>query len=187
MRAMEILNSMIDLDNFEFVAKVLLAAICGSVLGFERKLHTRHIGMKTNFLICTGSMLFADLGLELAKSVGGDPARITGQIVTGIGFLGAGAIMRADGANIVGLTSAAVVWVNAAIGAAIGLGFYPEAFYFTLIVLIVMPILHLFEQRIPKPDFFPDPPDENGDSGGNGNGGGNGGAKSKVVAKRVME
>jgi putative Mg2+ transporter-C (MgtC) family protein len=184
MRAMEILNSMIDLNNFEFVAKVLLAAVCGSVLGFERKLHTRHIGMKTNFLICTGSMLFADLGLELAKSVGGDPARITGQIVTGIGFLGAGAIMRADGANIVGLTSAAVVWVNAAIGAAIGLGFYPEAFYFTLIVLIVMPLLHLFEQKIPKPDFFPDPPNENGDGGANNSG--NSG-KSKVVGKRVME
>lgn len=184
MRAIEILNSMVDLDNFEFVAKVILAAVCGSVLGFERKLHTRHIGMKTNFLICTGSMLFADLGLELARGVGGDASRVTGQIVTGVGFLGAGAIMRAEGANIVGLTSAAVVWVNAAIGAAIGLGYYAQAFYFTLIILIVMPLLHLFEQKIPKPDFFPDPPEDNGGTGGGAGGGAN---RNKIVAKRVIE
>ncbi|MDX9730493.1 MAG: MgtC/SapB family protein [Bdellovibrionales bacterium] len=165
MRFLEVMNSLIDLDNFEFVAKMLLATVCGAVLGFERKLHTRHIGMKTNFLICTGSMLFADLGLELAQSVGGDASRVTGQIVTGVGFLGAGAIMRSDGANIVGLTSAAVVWVNAAIGAAIGLGFYPEAFYFTLIILVIMPILHKFEQKLPKPTFFPDPVDESSSEG----------------------
>lgn len=164
MRFTEIINSLVDLENFEFILKTVLAATFGSILGFERKLHTRHIGMKTNFLICTGSMLFADLGLELAKSVGGDASRITGQIVTGVGFLGAGAIMRGDGASIVGLTSAAVVWVNAAIGAAIGLGFYPEAVYFTLIVLVCMPLLHKIEQRLPRPTFFPDPDEPAGEN-----------------------
>lgn len=154
MRIVEVISAFFDLDNVEFIIKVIASAVCGSLLGFERKLHTRHIGMKTNFLICTGSMLFADIGLELAKSVGGDPARVMGQIVTGVGFLGAGAIMREGNQNIVGLTSAAVVWVNAAIGSAIGLGFYPEATYFTIIVLIVMPILHKLEQRLPRPSFF---------------------------------
>jgi putative Mg2+ transporter-C (MgtC) family protein len=154
MRIVEVISAFFDLDNVEFIIKVIASAVCGSLLGFERKLHTRHIGMKTNFLICTGSMLFADIGLELAKSVGGDPARVMGQIVTGVGFLGAGAIMREGNQNIVGLTSAAVVWVNAAIGSAIGLGFYPEATYFTIIVLIVMPILHKLEQRLPRPTFF---------------------------------
>ncbi len=154
MRIVEVISAFFDLDNVEFIIKVIASAVCGSLLGFERKLHTRHIGMKTNFLICTGSMLFADIGLELAKNVGGDPARVMGQIVTGVGFLGAGAIMREGNQNIVGLTSAAVVWVNAAIGSAIGLGFYPEATYFTIIVLIVMPILHTLEQRLPRPSFF---------------------------------
>lgn len=178
MRVNEIIDSLVDLDNFEFVFKMVLATVFGSILGFERKLHTRHIGMKTNFLICTGSMLFADLGLELAKSVGGDASRITGQIVTGVGFLGAGAIMRGDGACIVGLTSAAVVWVNAAIGAAIGLGFYPEAFYFTLIILVFMPLLHKIERHLPRPTFFPDPDEPAGENRSNG---------TQVTSKKVIE
>lgn len=155
MRIVEVVSGFFDLNNVEFIIKVIASAVCGSLLGFERKIHTRHIGMKTNFLICTGSMLFADIGLELAKNMGGDPARVMGQIVTGVGFLGAGAIMREGSQNIVGLTSAAVVWVNAAIGSAIGLGFYPEATYFTIIVLIVMPVLHKLEQNYLKhPMFF---------------------------------
>ena len=178
MRVNEIINSLVDLDNFEFVFKMVLATVFGSILGFERKLHTRHIGMKTNFLICTGSMLFADLGLELAKSVGGDASRITGQIVTGVGFLGAGAIMRGDGASIVGLTSAAVVWVNAAIGAAIGLGFYPEAFYFTLIILVFMPLLHKIESNLPRPTFFPDPDEPAGENRSGG---------PQVTSKKVID
>lgn len=178
MRVNEIIDSLVDLDNFEFVFKMVLATVFGSILGFERKLHTRHIGMKTNFLICTGSMLFADLGLELAKSVGGDASRITGQIVTGVGFLGAGAIMRGDGASIVGLTSAAVVWVNAAIGAAIGLGFYPEAFYFTLIILVFMPLLHKIERTLPRPTFFPDPDEPAGENRAGG---------PQVTSKKVID
>lgn len=183
MRILEITRAFFDLDNFEFVAKVVLSAVCGSLLGFERKLHTRHIGMKTNFLICTGSMLFADMGMELSRSVGGDPSRVTGQIVTGIGFLGAGAIMREGNQNIIGLTSAAVVWVNAAIGASIGLGFYPEATYFTLIVLVVMPILHKIENRLPRPTIFSTSEDDV-----MGGGSGSGGIESsRTVDKRVID
>jgi putative Mg2+ transporter-C (MgtC) family protein len=141
----------------EFLIKVIIATVCGGVLGFERKIRQKHMGMKTNYLICLGSMLFAHLGLSLVTAVGsGDATRVIGQIVTGVGFLGAGAIMRESDGHVTGLTSAALVWVNAAIGSAIGVRYYQEAVILTAIIVVTLPLLQNIERKHAGPKVFKD-------------------------------
>ena len=138
-----------------FLVKLGLAAFCGILLGFERRLRRSQIGMKTNFLICVGSMLFTHLGAVLTSgAASGDPTRVMSQIITGVGFLGAGSIFKDAKGPVFGLTSAAIVWVNAAIGSAIGVGFYVEAIMLTLTIVVSMPLIHYFEHRYVGPDIF---------------------------------
>lgn len=102
--------------------KLVLALVLGGALGMERQYHDKPAGYATNCLICLGAMLFTVLS-EYMGNAGGDPGRIAAQIVTGVGFIGAGSIWR-SGNKISGLTTAAGVWVVAAIGMAIGYGQY---------------------------------------------------------------
>lgn len=104
------------------IIKICLALILGGALGMERQYHDKPAGFATNCLICLGAMLFTVLS-EIMGFAGGDPGRIAAQIVTGVGFIGAGSILR-DGNKISGLTTAAGVWLVAAIGMAIGYGEY---------------------------------------------------------------
>jgi putative Mg2+ transporter-C (MgtC) family protein len=130
-------------SDLELVKRLLLAAALGGVLGLEREWNHKTAGLRTNILIAFGSALFTLMSVELARTSGGDSTRIAAQIVTGIGFLGAGAIMRTN-AGVQGLTTAAAIWVNAAIGVAVGGGQYHLAFIatgVTLIVLIVLPAI----------------------------------------------
>ncbi|MBP5430580.1 MAG: MgtC/SapB family protein [Elusimicrobiaceae bacterium] len=106
----------------EMIIKICLALILGGALGMERQYHDKPAGFATNCLICLGAMLFTVLS-EIMGFAGGDPGRIAAQIVTGVGFIGAGSILR-DGNKISGLTTAAGVWLVAAIGMAIGYGEY---------------------------------------------------------------
>jgi putative Mg2+ transporter-C (MgtC) family protein len=119
-----------------FWLPVSVAVLCGGVLGLERQLRGKPAGMRTSILICMGTQVFVRLGNELANH-GGDPSRTLGQIVTGIGFLGGGVIVT-QGGSIRGMTSAAVIWTLAAIGAAIGLGLYQEAIALTFISTAVL-------------------------------------------------
>ena len=138
-----------------FLVKLGLAAFCGALLGFERRLRRSQIGMKTNFLICIGSILFTHLGAVLTSgAASGDPTRVMSQIITGVGFLGAGSIFKDAKGPVFGLTSAAIVWVNAAIGSAIGVGFYVEALLLTFTIVVSMPLIHYFEHRYVGPDVF---------------------------------
>src|ERR1044071_1722461 len=102
--------------------RLALAAGLGGAIGLEREFRHKPAGLRTNMLIALGSALFSVLSVEVGAAAG-SPDRIAAQIVTGIGFLGAGAILR-SGANVQGLTTAATIWVNAAIGMAAGLGAY---------------------------------------------------------------
>ncbi len=102
--------------------KIFLALVLGGALGLERQYHDKPAGFATNCLICLGAMLFTVLS-EYMSLQGGDPGRIAAQIVTGVGFIGAGSILR-DGNKISGLTTAAGVWLVAAIGMAVGFGQY---------------------------------------------------------------
>ena len=107
----------------------------GGVLGMERQYHDKPAGYATNCLICLGAMLFTILS-EYMGAAGGDPGRISAQIVTGVGFIGAGSILR-DGNKISGLTTAAGVWLVAAIGMAIGYGQYVLAAVAAASILII--------------------------------------------------
>lgn len=137
------------MSDIELIERLLLAAGLGGILGFEREWRQKNAGLRTNILIATGSALFTLMSIDLSASSGGDATRVASQIVTGIGFIGAGAIMRTrDG--IRGLTTAAMIWVNAAIGVAVGGGEYRLAVIatgVTLLVLIVMTPLEKFIDR----------------------------------------
>jgi putative Mg2+ transporter-C (MgtC) family protein len=133
----------------EALLRLALAAALGGAIGLEREYHRKPAGLRTNMLIALGSALFSILSVELGAGAG-SPDRIAAQVVTGIGFLGAGAILR-SGENVHGLTTAATIWVNAAIGMAAGLGSYVVAAVaatLTLIVLVILPsIERRFEER----------------------------------------
>ncbi len=132
------------MTDLELIERLLLSAFLGAALGFEREWRQKYAGLRTNILIAIGSTLFTVMSIDLSSGSGGDPTRIAAQIVTGIGFLGAGAIMR-TGADVRGLTTAATIWVNAAIGVAVGGGEYRLAVIATGITLLVLVLLNPVE------------------------------------------
>src|ERR671913_2598451 len=133
------------MSDLELVERLLLSAFLGATLGLEREFRQKYAGLRTNILIAIGSTLFTVMSIDLSwGSGGGDPTRVAAQIVTGIGFLGAGAIMR-TGADVRGLTTAATIWVNAAIGVAVGGGEYKLALIATGVTLLVLVLLNPVE------------------------------------------
>jgi putative Mg2+ transporter-C (MgtC) family protein len=131
--------------------KVLIAILCGGLIGLERELKNKPAGIKTSILVCLGSALYTIISLLIAQSFSdsgyhGDPARVCAQIVSGIGFIGAGAIMQSR-ASIVGLTTAATIWVVAAIGMCIGCGYPVVAFVFTMTVLFTLLAIDKIENK----------------------------------------
>src|SRR2546425_6323250 len=127
---------MIEMFRLELFLQLSLATLFGGAIGLERELGGKPAGLRTNILICIGSVLYTKLSITMAAGTA-DPTRVAGQIVTGVGFIGAGTILHPRGA-VVGLTSAATIWVVAAIGVALGAGHYPEALLSTLMVLVVL-------------------------------------------------
>jgi putative Mg2+ transporter-C (MgtC) family protein len=111
---------------FTFIApKVLIATICGSIIGYEREMKNKVAGIRTNILICVGSAIFTSASFYISNQYGAnvsDPTRIISTIVTGVGFLGGGAIMKSNEDRIVGLTTASFIWVMSAIGILAGMG-----------------------------------------------------------------
>jgi putative Mg2+ transporter-C (MgtC) family protein len=129
-----------------FWLPVLVSVLCGVIVGLERQLRGKPLDVRTAVLICLGTYVFIRLGVvQGGASV--DPTRVLGQVVTGIGFLGAGVILT-RGQYVVGLTTASVIWVLAAIGAAIGFGNYRAAIALALVTLTVLTILEMLEERI---------------------------------------
>ncbi len=139
----------------ESVLRLTLAAVLGGLIGVERELREREAGLRTHLLVALGSALFTIVGaygfhafLASGQSVvRADPTRIAAQIVTGIGFLGAGAIIR-QGLSVRGLTTAATLWVVAAVGLAAGAGYYSAAVSTTALVLIALYPLRIVAYRI---------------------------------------
>jgi putative Mg2+ transporter-C (MgtC) family protein len=125
------------------ILKIMLAAMLGGIVGLERELSHKEAGLRTNILIAIGSTLITILSFKIAAlAPGADPARLTAQIVSGIGFLGAGAIIQARFA-VHGLTTAATIWTVAAIGIAVGSGFYLLAFVVAILVVIVLTVFRM--------------------------------------------
>jgi putative Mg2+ transporter-C (MgtC) family protein len=138
-----------SLSDFEAVQRLLLAALLGSVLGMEREYRQKEAGLRTNILITLGSSLFTMMSIELTAGQG-DPSRVAAQIVTGIGFLGGGAILHTKG-TVQGLTTAAMIWVNAAIGVAAGGGQFRLAIIATIVTLGALLLLAPIEKYLQRP------------------------------------
>lgn len=127
------------LAETEFIIRIVLAVALGILVGLEREMHERPAGLRTHVLVCVGAALFVTLAFCLTADAP-DPtaqARVIAGVVTGIGFLGAGAIIRHKD-KVEGLTTAADIWVIAAIGAAIGIGYYTAAAVTAVLVFIVL-------------------------------------------------
>lgn len=121
------------------------AMICGSLIGLERQLRGKPIGIRTATLITLGTYIFLATSL-LLTSTSVDQSRVIGQVITGIGFLGAGVMMSKDG-TIVGVTSAATIWMLAAIGVVISMGFHISAIKFALITLMILYGIEVLEEN----------------------------------------
>ena len=126
--------------------KLLVATGLGGAIGLERELKHRPAGLRTNIMICFGSALFTLLSDRLAAAFGGDHTRIAAQIIPGIGFIGAGAILKEKG-SVSGLTSAATIFVTAAVGMTAGGGLFETAFFATVLVILSLILLGEIEKR----------------------------------------
>jgi len=127
-----------------------MAVLLGGAIGLERELKGKPAGLRTNILICVGAALLTDVSIKMVGPEGtrvGDPARLAAQIISGVGFLGAGTIMQGSGI-VTGLTSAATIWVVAAIGITVGAGEYVEAMGAGMLVTVVLAGLGRLEHSL---------------------------------------
>ena len=127
----------------ELWVRIGLSIFCGFAVGIERQIHKKPIDVRTSVLICLGTMTFIYLGELLDGNK--DSTRVLGQVATGIGFLGAGAIVTRQGL-VIGMTSASVVWVLAAVGASIGFGQYEIRLVVSLVTVFVLSGLHWIDE-----------------------------------------
>lgn len=129
------------LSDGELFLRLVLSCILGGIIGYERQSRRKSAGLRTNVLVCLGSCLIMVMSVEMYQAVEGrtnaDPARLAAQVVSGIGFLGAGAIMK-EGLSVTGLTTAACLWVVAGVGLAVGAGFYAGALISTALVFVTL-------------------------------------------------
>ena len=141
-----------------FLVRCGIAALCGGIIGLERELKQKPAGLRTNILICVGSAMYIAIGMLIVRIegvTGVDATRIAAQVVTGIGFVGAGCIIQ-QGGHITGLTSAATIWVVAAIGLIAGAGFPLLALIAAVMVLGTLVVLAPIEERLFHPSHGDD-------------------------------
>ncbi|MBP3309027.1 MAG: MgtC/SapB family protein [Clostridia bacterium] len=140
-----------DFNIVTIIVRLVLAALFGGVIGLERGRQRRAAGLRTHILVCIGAALTATVGFfarDVLGTVGTDPLRISAQVISGIGFLGVGTILLKGRFQITGLTTAAGLWVTAAIGIALGAGFYEGALVAFLVTVITVMLLHKIERTV---------------------------------------
>ncbi len=132
--------------EYELILKLFLSVVLGMLVGFERELKRKPAGMRTHSFVCLGATLFTIISIYISGSGQADISRIAAGVVTGIGFLGAGVIFKSED-RVRGVTTAAELWVMAAIGLAIGVGYYFAAVLTAFIVLIILVPLKYVEGK----------------------------------------
>ncbi len=145
-------NYLQDINAVSTLIRIVLAALAGGLVGIERAVHGRAAGLRTHMLVSLGAALTAMIGLFLTKELGidADATRIAAQVMSGLGFLGAGTILLKKGnSRITGLTTAAGLWATAAIGLAVGYGFYLAAYVAVAIVILTFAIIPI-ESRMTR-------------------------------------
>ncbi len=137
------------IPDLEIVLRIGLAALLGMVVGFERERQNQPAGLRTHTILAIGSCLAMTISINLSGQFPntGDPARLAAQVVSGIGFLGAGAILR-YGTNVKGLTTATSLWTIAIVGLAVGAGHYFASLATTIALLIVLVLLNILEKKL---------------------------------------
>ena len=133
--------------------KLFLSCILGGLIGYEREARHKSAGLRTNILVCLGACLVMMISVRVSIGATADAARIAAQVVSGIGFLGAGAIMK-EGLSVTGLTTAACLWVVAGVGLAVGLGFYAGALMTTFFVFLVLRVFGRYDSWMVREDNF---------------------------------
>ena len=137
------------MSEWELLLRLALSCVLGGIIGYERQSRRKVAGLRTNILVCLGSCLIMVLSEALYLNVEGrtnaDPARLAAQVVSGIGFLGAGAIMK-EGLTVIGLTTAACLWVVAGVGLAVGAGYYTGALFTTALVFATLGTLSRIDE-----------------------------------------
>lgn len=135
------------IQDLDMIGRLSLAALCGGLIGLERERHGQAAGLRTHMVVAIGAALIMVVSIENARTVPGtDPGRIAAQVVSGIGFLGAGAILR-YGMSVKGLTTAACLWTAAGIGLACGMGYWQGGAAATVIVLVTVFLFEKIERR----------------------------------------
>lgn len=142
---------MVGIANWELIIRLFLSAILGGLIGMEREVNNRPAGLRTHVLVSLGSCLIMLISMYGFKQTG-DPARLAAQVVSGIGFLGAGTILR-NGNTVNGLTTAASLWVSGCIGLAVGNGYYIGGMATAMIALFTLISLGIFEKRISRSKY----------------------------------
>ena len=146
----EFLNYIQDFNTASVILRICLAVFCGSLIGIERGKHGRAAGLRTHILVCLGAAITSLTSVFVFKNleITGDVFRISAQVISGIGFLGAGTILVRNKSMITGLTTAAGVWATGSVGIAIGYGFYLCAILCTFIIFFVTGFLGNFDRKI---------------------------------------
>ncbi len=145
-----------ELNFVTMIIRIVLAFLCGGLIGMQRERHGRSAGFRTHIIVCIGSALTAMTGIFMSDILGfdTDPMRLSAQVLSGIGFLGVGTILVTGHTHVKGLTAAAGLWTIAAVGLAIGAGFYEAAILCVIILAIVMAYLGNFGSRRIKMDIY---------------------------------
>lgn len=130
----------------EMLLRLAVSMLLGGAIGFEREQDSQPAGLRTHMILVMGSCLAMILSINIGAENGTDPARLAAQVISGIGFLGAGAILR-SGFNVKGLTTATTVWTTAIIGLAVGYGYYWVGAFTTVLVLVVLTLVSIFEKK----------------------------------------
>jgi putative Mg2+ transporter-C (MgtC) family protein len=143
------------ISEVDILLRVLIAAALGALVGWQREVHHEPAGLRTHIILVLGSALCMTLSINIAQqfrttALNGDPGRIAAQIVSGIGFLCAGAIIR-EGFTIKGLTTATSLWTMAIVGMTVGLGYYLTSIVVTLFILVILTLLNSLEKRYIHP------------------------------------
>ncbi len=147
-------------DYLLIASRLLLAFLAGGIIGLERALHGREAGFRTHALVCVSSSLLMVLMVyqwvlvpeQYMETIRADPTRLAQGIMTGIGFLGAGVIIK-EGLSVRGLTTAASIWMTASIGIVIGMGFYYPAFFATGLTLVTLSVFRWIENKLPAQTY----------------------------------
>ncbi len=137
----------------EIALRLLLAAVLGAAVGFERERDNQPAGLRTHMILVIGATLAMILSINVAAEHDGDPARLAAQVISGIGFLGAGAILR-FGFNVKGLTTATTLWSMAIVGLAVGYGYYLISIGATILMLITLTLLNILEKKFVRTNII---------------------------------